>query len=156
LNTKLLALLKEDIALMVRAGDYVAYSYQRCREISHQSTYSPEELERFESLTGRFARLSDLLTQKIFRLIDRIDLDDKGTVRDRINRAEKKGLISSAEQFIKIRELRNSISHEYSEEVMSALFAAVLDLTDVLLDSIVRVKAYVERYEQPGLGAERS
>ena len=39
------------------------------------------ELEHFESLTGRFARLSDLLIQKIFRLIDQLDLEDLGTVR---------------------------------------------------------------------------
>ena len=66
------------------------YSYKRCTAIKDKSEFDEQDLERFESLTGRFARLSDLLIQKMFRLIDSLDLDDQGTVRDRINRAEKK------------------------------------------------------------------
>ena len=66
------------------------YSYKRCTVIKDKREFDEQDLERFESLTGRFARLSDLLIQKMFRLIDSLDLDDQGTVRDRINRAEKK------------------------------------------------------------------
>lgn len=59
------------------------FSYQRCEALETKENYTDEELEHFESLTGRFARLSDLLIQKIFRLIDQIDLEDQGTVKDR-------------------------------------------------------------------------
>ena len=60
-------------------------------------------------LSARFARVSDILVQKIFRLIDILDLEDSGTVLDRINRAEKKDLVGSAREFIEIRELRNRV-----------------------------------------------
>ena len=106
-----------------------------------------DDLEKFESLTARFARFNDILLQKIFRLIDMIDLDHAGTVRDRINRAEKKGLIEDAAAFIEIRELRNSIAHEYQPAALSLIFPLVLQHTPVLLDIAERVRIYCRRYE---------
>ena len=97
-------------------------------------------------LTGRFARLADLLVQKIFRLIDRMDLEDQGTIRDRINRAEKKGLIASAEQFILIKELRNTIAHEYDPVATQQIFLNVLAFCPLLFDSVDRVKKYIVIY----------
>ena len=44
-------------------------------------------------MTSRFARLSDIIIQKIFRLIESLELEEPGTVRDRINQAEKWGII---------------------------------------------------------------
>lgn len=90
--------------------------------------------ESFEALTGRFARLSDMLIQKVFRTIDMIELDSSGTVRDRIHRAEKK-------QLIDIRLLKNEISHEYRSDTIHMIFEKVLHLTPLLLknvDSTVR------------------
>ena len=75
---------------LARAKDVLQYSYEKCQKIKLHEGLSYEELERFEALTSRFARLSDVIIQKIFRLFDFIDLEDTGTVRDRINRAEKK------------------------------------------------------------------
>ena len=49
-----------------------------------------EELERFESLKSRFAKLSDLLIQRIFPLTDEIVLTVGGTIFDRIYRTEKR------------------------------------------------------------------
>ena len=98
-------------------------------------------------MTSRFARLSDLLIQKIFRLIEQIDLEPGGTVRDRINKAEKKGLINSADDFVKIRILRNNIAHEYLPEEIRALFEKVLKYTPDILDSVKRVNDHCKNYE---------
>lgn len=57
--------------------------------------------------------MSDFLIVKIFRLIDILELEKPGSVIDRINRAEKRGIIDSAESFKDILRLRNDISHEY-------------------------------------------
>lgn len=76
---------------LAKAKDALQYSYEKCQKIKLHEGLSYEELESFEALTSRFARLSDIIIQKILRLLDFIDLEDTGTVRDRINRAEKKG-----------------------------------------------------------------
>ena len=65
--------------------------------------------------------------------MDAIDLEDGGTVRDRINRAEKKGYIQSAETLVRIRMLRNEIAHEYKAETILEIFENVLLLTPEIL-----------------------
>jgi hypothetical protein len=122
------------------------YSFNKCTAIGIKETYEPEELESFESFTGRFARLSDILIQKIFRLVDELDLDSQGTVRDRINRAEKKELIDSSDVFVEIRMVRNDIAHEYLPEAIHDMFGKVLTLTPHLLDSVERTVTYCKKY----------
>ncbi|MBU0568564.1 hypothetical protein KKC52_11060 [bacterium] len=83
--------LKQELRDLEKARDVLHYSYEKCQAIELMDGLSYDEQERFEALTGRFARLSDLIIQKTFRLLDILDLEDEGTIRDRINRAEKKG-----------------------------------------------------------------
>ncbi|WOG25526.1 hypothetical protein [Endozoicomonas sp. 8E] len=87
--------------------------------------------------------MSDILIQKIFRLVDELDLESPGTVRDRINRAEKKALIDSAREFVMIRELRNAIAHEYEDEALSKIHQEVLRLTPVLLAVPDKIEHYL-------------
>jgi hypothetical protein len=132
---------------MTGAEEALRYSYRRCLEVGKRETYTPEEQERFESLSSRFARLSDILVQKVLRLIDRLDLEDRGTVRDRIKRAAKKGLLENAERFAELRELRNRI--EYVPAAIQTIFHEVLDATPTVLAVGDRVRAYCERYVEP-------
>ncbi len=139
-------LLNKELALLDEAAKTLARSYQRCQGIDRKAEYSLDELDHFEGLTSRFARLSDVLIQKIFRLIDTLDLDSSGTVRDRIHRAEKKELISSSGIFVEIRELRNEIAHEYLTVELNKIYAHVIEWTPVLLDSVQRVRKYCKKY----------
>lgn len=139
--------LREALGLLAGAEEALRYSYARCLALGKKETYTPEEQERFESLSSRFARLSDILVQKVFRLIDRLDLDDRGTVRDRINRAAKGGLVDDAERFAELRELRNRIAHEYVPAAVQTIFHEVLDGAPVVLAVGDRVRAYCRRYE---------
>ncbi|MCK4620860.1 MAG: hypothetical protein KAT62_01465 [Desulfuromonadales bacterium] len=144
----LLLLLKKELQLIADADAVLSHSLRKCKEIGIKQDYTHDDLDRFEALTSRFARLSDILIQKTFRLIDEIDLESTGTVRDRINRAEKKGLIDSADIFVEIRMLRNDIAHEYLPEAIRDIYARVLDLTPSLLDCVKRVTEYGERVLQ--------
>lgn len=142
----LVLLLKEELQLMEKASTILKYSYDICSKIGIKEEYSFEDLDKFESLTGRFARLSDLLIQKVFRLIDDIDLESPGTIRDRINRAEKKGIIESADVFIEVRVIRNQVAHEYIQDEIQGMFEKVLKYAPYLLDSVNRVKDYCQKY----------
>jgi len=146
MNSKRLLLLQTELELMDKATEYLRYSYERCQAIENQENYTLDELEHFESLTSRFARLSDLLIQKIFRLLEQIDLEESGTVRDRINRADKKELISSAEKFVDIRELRNNIAHEYDSSAMLTIFTDVMHYCPELFNAVERVYRYSQKY----------
>lgn len=140
-----LELLEIELGLMEKARKMLEYSYAVCNQTGVQDKYTYEELDKFEALTSRFARTSDLLTQKIFRLIDIIELERPGSVIDRINRAEKRGIIPSRQVFQDIRRLRNDISHEYIPEIVEEIFKKVLKLTPYLLESIREVQAYCQK-----------
>ncbi len=146
MTDELKELLKQELELFYRAADILNHSYNDCKKIGIKKSYDNAELDKLEALTSRFARLSDILIQRVLRLIDRIDLEDEGTVRDRINRAEKKGAIQNAEQLIGVRVLRNNIAHEYLPEELMIIYEKVLELTPLLLDNCNDVKDYCEKY----------
>ena len=131
-------LLAEEMPGVELAANHLAYSIERCAKLIGMKNLAPEQLERLESLTSHFARLADLQIQRVFRLIDDIELTSSGSILDRIYRAEKRGWANAAE-LIKIRELRNLIAHEYANDQMMDIFAAVAALSPVLLEIASRV-----------------
>ncbi len=144
----LLLILDNELKLLQNAADILTYSNDTCKKIGIKETYNYDELDKYESFTGRFSRLSDFLIQKIFRAIDELDLETPGTIRDRLNNAEKKGLIDSADTFAEIRILRNQIAHEYILEELQEMFKKVLEYTPLLLDCTKRVMAYCRKYKR--------
>ena len=134
-------LLQEELLGLQLAASHLGYSMERCRNLIGQEELSPEQLERLESLTSRFARLADLLIQRIFRLIDEIELTGGGSILDRIYRAEKRGW-ANATELIKIRELRNLIAHEYATEKMPEIYTAVSAMSPALLAAVPKLITY--------------
>lgn len=132
----------EELKFLEESGAALKYSYDICKKIGLKKEYTLDELDRFEALTSRFARTSDLLIQKLFRLIDILELEQPGTIIDRINNAERRGIIFSATIFKQIRALRNQIAHEYLPEQLIEIFTIVLEFTPELLNTINRIKSY--------------
>lgn len=135
------ALLHEELKGLQSAANHLGYSIERCHGLIFREEMPLEELERLESLTSRFARLTDLLTQRIFRLIDEIELAGTGTLLDRIYRAEKRGW-GGASELIKIRELRNLIAHEYASDKMPEIYAVIIAMSPALLAVVPQVVSY--------------
>lgn len=142
---KLIEILKNEIAAMDSAAKVLNDSYQRCKKLDVKLEYSVDESEKFEALTSRFARLSDILLQKILRSIFIMELEEEGTVRDRINKAEKKGLIEDAQKFVYLRELRNEIAHDYRLKDIIDLYEKVFLHVPNLLDAVQRINSYIVR-----------
>ena len=147
MKKKIYNLLDEQLGLLENAAKILEYTYNNVKNIDINENCNQDEIDQLELLSYRFARLSDILIKKIFRLIERIDLDDEGTIRDTLNKAEKKGLINSAETFTEIRILRNDFAHEYIPEAMTEIFVDVFNLTPELLDSVERVQQYCNKYK---------
>jgi len=147
MNEKAMKLLDDELSLLISATNILQYTYKKCEGVEINSNCTQNEIDQLELLSSRFARLSDILIKKIFRLIERIDLDDEGTIRDTINKAEKKRLIKSADVFIEIRTLRNDFAHEYIPDAMTEIFIDVYKFTPELIDSVNRVNNYCEKYK---------
>lgn len=84
----------------------------------------------------------DIIIQRVLKTIYSIDLDETSSVRDLINLTEKKNLLKSAEEMIEMRELRNSIVHEYIPEVIKAIFIRTVKLTPLLLNNVKLINTY--------------
>jgi uncharacterized protein YutE (UPF0331/DUF86 family) len=145
-SSNTLILLEENLQQAREAAGHLSVSASRCKGFALQPPYSEENLIELEALTSRFSRLSDILIQKIFKTIERLDAETPGTVRDRILQAEKKEIISSSEAFLEIRDMRNTIAHDYDNANFNEVVAFVMKNTDILLQSVDAAEAYSKKY----------
>jgi predicted nucleotidyltransferase/uncharacterized protein YutE (UPF0331/DUF86 family) len=142
-----LANLQNSLRVLDETLYWLKRSHAICLEIGIKEKYEDEEFDAFETLTGRFARASDIVIQKLFRNIDEVEFESPGTLLDVLNRAHKRELIPSIEEIRLIRELRNEIAHEYVDEDIKEIFKEVLELTPKLLEITGRIKNYCKKYE---------
>ena len=121
-------LLTDQIALMRAAVQVLDESRSRVAALADRldSALTISERESCEALTSRFARLNDFLLQRVFRTLDQIELADEAAL-DRLQRAEARGLISSAERWRELRLLRNAIAHDYLIESADRVNSRIAD-----------------------------
>ena len=142
----LLQELERQLESFGKAIDVLSTSFEKCSSFDVRLLQNASQLEALDALTARFARASDILMQKILGLFDALELEERGTIIDRINRGEKRGILSSALVFREIREVRNQIAHEYAEQDLTEIFEKVLRLSPMLIQSLESVKKYSQRF----------
>jgi hypothetical protein len=125
------------------------FSHRRCQEIHADKDFDEADWERWDALTSRFARLVDILTQRVFRAVDVAEfMPADSTFIDRINRAEKRGHIQSTYAWKEIREIRNQIVHQYEAQHILALLQDTYAHVPEVLDSVKRLGAYKKEIEK--------
>lgn len=72
-----------------------------------------DESERTDAFVARFGRLQDTLADKLLPEFLRCLAEPVGAVIDNLDRAERLGLLSSADDWLASRKLRNRMVHEY-------------------------------------------
>ena len=138
-------ILKENLAAVNLSLSRLKYSFEVCRKTGLKNAYSDEEFVAFEAMTSRYARTTDMLINKVLRSLDAVEYIDSGTIIDAINNSEKRG-IAESNDFRKLKDLRNSIAHEYVTENIVRFFDKVLDLTPILKNIIEKLNEYCLRY----------
>ncbi len=122
-------------AELLGALQHLKYSYGKVLKMSTDLTaLSSEDLESWEGFASRWARVSDIFIAKIMRA--RVLLGDpafRGEMRDFVDQAEKIGLIDDADLWMKIREIRNQVAHEYLLKGVAPLLNQMRDLAPILL-----------------------
>jgi hypothetical protein len=59
-----------------------------------------------------------------------------------MNLCEKLGIIPSADEMIAIRDLRNTIAHEYLHENLIEIYMEIIRLSDSLLTAILETEKF--------------
>jgi len=73
--------------------------------------------ERLDAFICRFGRLQDSVGDKLLPALLTALAESPGAAIDNLDKAEKFGLITSADQWIEMRRLRNQMVHEYIEDL---------------------------------------
>ena len=121
-------------------------SLEKCRSLNLAGPRSFEVEESLDALTSKFARVSDIFTQKVLKSLVLLTREDAPTFVDRMNLCEKLGVISSAADLIEIRDLRNQIAHEYLSDNLAEIYGDCLTLSEKLLTEIQVSHPIIERY----------
>lgn len=121
----------------------LAHSWEKLKneELSSLKQKSLDDFEPWEALISRFARTTDIFLSKYIRLmVLEEDPGFRGEMRDLLDKAEKISLISNADQWMQIRELRNQIAHEYTKDDLLKTFKDILTLTPFVLNELKGLK----------------
>ena len=124
---------------------WIEISFNECSKIGIKTQYSAEEFGKFETLCSRYSRGIDFLIRKIFRTIDEYEFENQGTLIDVVNRAHKRGLFEDIEELRIMKDVRNTIVHEYIEDDLVEVFEEVLQYSATLITIIKNSLNYIEK-----------
>jgi hypothetical protein len=83
---------------------------------------SPDALEPYDALAGRFERVVELILQPLLKLVEKMESGlVSETVRDRLHFAAKLGLITDVELWLEMRGARNRMAHDYLPDQIKTL-----------------------------------
>lgn len=133
-----------DKNLLEKQLSWINISYNECVIIGIKEKYSIDEFGKFETLCSRYSRGIDFLIRKIFRTLDEFEFENQGTLVDVVNNAHKRGLIKDVEELRVMKDVRNSIVHEYIEDELTEIFQEVFLYTNKLIFIIKTTLSYME------------
>jgi len=125
--------LEENIRLLEKQKSWLEISYQECNAIGVKKEYSIDEFGRFETLCSRFSRSIDFLIRKFLRTLDAYEFETQGTLIDVVNRADKRGLFEDIKDIHMMKDIRNTIVHEYIEDELVEVFDELMIYVPKLL-----------------------
>jgi hypothetical protein len=140
--------LELDKTLLVKQLSWLQISYDECNFIGVKSNYSIDEFGKFEILCSRYSRGIDFLIRKIFRTLDEYEFENQGTLVDVVNNAHKRGLFEDVEELRIMKDIRNTIVHEYIEDNLTDVFEEVLQYSKSLLQIINTTLNYIDKISE--------
>lgn len=107
-----------------------------------------DALESLDAFRVRYAQLQDMLANKLFRGLLRLEEESAGSMLDVLNAMEKRGIITTFERWKTMRELRNAFMHDYPggplrAEALTRAHAMAPELLDVLARLRERAIRYI-------------
>ena len=139
--------LSTDLKLLEKQIFWLEISYKQCSEIGIKKEYSIDEFGYFETLCSRYSRGIDFLIRKIFRTLDEFEFENQGTLVDVVNNAHKRNLFQDIEHLRLMKDMRNTIVHEYIEDHLVDVFADVLEYTKSLMDIMENTQKYMRNLQ---------
>ncbi len=138
--------LLNDYGLLQKQLSWLQISFDECKLIGIKDSYSIDEFGRFETLCSRYSRSIDFLIRKIFRTLDEYEFENQGTLIDVVNNAHKRNLFENVDEVRMMKDIRNTIVHEYIEDELVDVFAEVLEYSEKLIIIIKKSLKYIQKH----------
>ncbi len=137
--------LLSDYVLLKKQLFWIQLSFDECLVVGIKEAYEIDEFGKFETLCSRYSRGIDFLIRKMFRTLDEYEFENQGTLIDVVNNAHKRGLFDDIEKIRIMKDVRNTIAHEYIEDDLTEVFDEVLEYTEVLILIIKTTLSYIQK-----------
>lgn len=82
----------------------------------------------------------------LVRTIDQCEFENQGTLIYVVNNADKRGLFDDIEEIRVMKDVRNTIAHEYVEDDLVDIFEDALLYSEKLISIINNTLGYIGRY----------
>jgi len=107
-----------------------------------------EVLKVIDTFIFRFIKLQDFLGNKVFKVFLKAigEYNEGMSFIDILDKLEKLGVIENAEDWFKIRELRNRLTHEYpdEEEEIKRDLKLALRYSEILKQTLENIETYLK------------
>lgn len=116
--------------------------------VAQYKLLNEQELSFVDQMSYRFGKLQDAMGRLLRILLLTIGEDvSQLPFIDVLNRAEKLGIIDSAHEWITLRELRNLLTHEYSEKLEDIVegINKLYQISNRLLEIYDRIEKYINK-----------
>lgn len=138
--------LEQNLTELHQVRQHLDYSFQQVFALPGSlEGVTAGQLESVEAFSSRFARTVDLLVNKVLRSLDRVEMKPEGTLLDVVNRAEKRGFVTSAADLREMKDVRNIIAHDYAGVKAAEIFAYCREQKPVLDAICARVAEQVRQ-----------
>jgi hypothetical protein len=108
------------------------------------------ELAVCDQFIVRFSKLQDAMGAKLLPAVIELTHEEGEltTFIDKLNRLEKIGALTSVDQWLKLREMRNQFAHDYPNdpEIQASLLNKAFDMAEQLLTILDQVVVFSKKY----------
>jgi len=143
LDSKLLKLFYQNLNEAYRSAKLIILSYPRISnffplEGDKLLVLDIDALDKIDAFRVRFCDLQDAIGHKVFRSLLILEMEEIGSNLDVLNQIDKRGLITSFENWQEIRNIRNLFIHDYPDtvdfkaKILTQAFKHIQELIDVL------------------------
>ncbi|MBS0286791.1 MAG: hypothetical protein JSR17_05810 [Proteobacteria bacterium] len=142
----------KDFSEVIKVSDIhverLKYAVQHLKElfplkVDSLGELSMERLSIIELMISRFSKLQDYVGSQVFNYIltNSGENTDEMTFIDKLNKLEKLRIIESADEWKKMRQLRNHLTHEYPDhpEITVHFLNQTFDFSNRLLEAYKQI-----------------
>lgn len=106
-------------------------------ERAKQLETDPDLSERVDAFVSRFSRLQDTVGDKLLPILLVALGETAAAAIDNLDKAERMGLLDSADEWMSMRQLRNQMIHEYVEDM--AILTSALQTGHAFVPSLIAI-----------------